>query len=122
MLEIPLPAELQEFGDALGAENTLRLIEAYGGTQLWVPQTYDPARPNVADLIEEFDGPMVRAMIQRWGKGVLKIPNAKWWRARLYRARKMDVARIARKLGVDIKTVWKYLADAGMTKQHELPL
>ena len=27
-----------------------------------------------------------------------------------------------RKLGVDIKTVWKYLADAGMTKQHELPL
>ncbi len=123
MLEIPPPAELGEFVQALGAEDTLRLIEAYGGTSLWVPHTFDPARPNVAALIVEFDAPMVKAMVQRWGKGPLKVPNIKWWRARLYRARGQEIARIARRLGVDVKTVWKYLSDAGMTKQQaELPL
>jgi hypothetical protein len=121
--DIPPPAELSEFVQALGADDTLRLIEARGGTRVWVPKTFDPDLETVAALIAEFDAPMVRAMVRRWGNGYLKVPAVKWWRARIYRAQRMEYSAIARRLGCDESSVFKWLASGGLTnKQLSLEL
>lgn len=42
-----LPPIVQEIADLIGLPATLKLVEAYGGTRLYVPKRFDPDHPIV---------------------------------------------------------------------------
>ena len=112
------PAEIDYLVEPLGLDDALRLIEAYGGSRLYVPKMFDPD----CKLAQEFGDQMARSMVARWGGDMLKVPSVRWWRILLYRREGMSYAQIARKLGCSETTVWQTLNSAQETKQLQLPI
>lgn len=110
----PPPAELSQFTDAIGAEALLRLIEAYGGTRLYIPQ-----EPTEDTLLAQVVGlRAARSLAKSLGWGTLKVPLARNWRVRLYRHRGDSYAAIARRLGMTESTVGKILQAANATQRQ----
>ncbi|GGG30850.1 hypothetical protein GCM10010964_18460 [Caldovatus sediminis] len=111
MVEIPPPAELSRLAALIGGEATLRLIEAHGGTRIFVP-----ARPNQGHPLARTIGlEAARALAAEWGSTWLKVPLCRHWRVRVYRARGESYKAIARRLGMDESGVWRILHAARMT-------
>lgn len=82
--------------DLLGEEVFVLLVEAFGGTRLYV--RHNPA-PN--DGLSETIGATNAALLaERYAPDVLRIPLARQLRARHYRAAGLSNAQIARKLGI----------------------
>jgi hypothetical protein len=113
----PPPAELAHLVRLIGADAMLRLIEARGGTRLYVPQVPDDASPIAADIGLE----AARALAREYGGETIKVPTCKVWRARVYHARGLSYAKIARRLGCTESTVWRLLAPAA-TRATQLSL
>lgn len=105
------PAELAFLTDLIGVAATFRLIEMHGGTRVRVPKGVNQG----SKLARDIGLPEARLLAERWGGDTLKVPLARYWRARVYRERGDSYRTIARKIGVNEGTVHTYLRAAGMT-------
>jgi hypothetical protein len=99
----------------LGEADAVRLIELHGGTRIYVPH-------GGGHLALHFAQPAIGAIVAAWGGEYLKVPLARYWRARIYRARGMSYAQIARGVGATETSVWRWLNAAGDTAQGSLSL
>jgi hypothetical protein len=103
----PPPPEIAHFVRAIGEEATLALLERFGGTRLYVA-----ARSRGDSLLAGVIGlEAALALARLLGSDTIRVPLAKGWRARIYRARGMSYPAIAIKLGCNEVTAWK-LANA----------
>lgn len=110
----PPPAELAWLADHIGADATLRLIEAHGGTRLYVPE-----KPNQGSPLARLVGlSQARALADRYGGDYIRVPLARNWRVRLYRQRGETYPAIARRLGITESQVGKILTAAGSTTRQ----
>jgi hypothetical protein len=112
------PAELAWLVDLVGARPALRLIEARGGTRVYVPRT--PAEGSA--LVRDVGLAPAQALAAAYGGETITVPVARHWRVREYRAAGLSYAAIARKLGCHEDTVWRLLKSAGETSQLSLPI
>lgn len=90
----------------LGAESFVALVEAFGGTRLYVPHT-------IADdheIARAIGTAAALRLAQRYAPDTLRIPLAREFRARHYRAHGLSNAQIARKIGLGETAVNKIFA------------
>lgn len=114
----PPPPDLAHLTDRIGPAGVLALVERHGGTRIHIPKSITP-RSRLALLIGET--PARELSIWRGGE-VIKIPIARPWRIRLYRAEGLSYPAIARKLGCNESTVHEHLQAGRMTGQLDLGL
>lgn len=112
------PAELAWLTDCVGAEKALALIEAAGGTAVYVSRTPTEDCP----LARMVGLPAAQALAEQYGGEEVRVPLCRVWRARLYRQRGDTVVAIARKLGTLDTTVYRMLRGASDDRQIALPL
>ncbi len=105
------PAELRFLTDLIGVPAAFRLIELHGGARVSVPKGVNQG----SRLARDIGLAEARRLAARWGGDTLKVPLARYWRARVYRAQGLSYRAIARRLGVTEGTVHTYLRAAGMT-------
>jgi hypothetical protein len=111
----PPPAELGFLADRIGAAATLALIEAHGGTRVKIPR-----EPNQGSVLARTIGLDAARGLAAWRAGeTVKVPLAKVWRIRVYRAEGLSYSQIARKLGVGESVVHKYLQLGGLTSRQQ---
>jgi hypothetical protein len=101
----PPPHEIRWLTDVIGVEAALTLFEKSGGVLLYVPAAPKEDSP-LAKLIG-FEAAKALGRIK--GGENIKPPLAKLWRTRVYHARGMSQADIARRLGIDASTVSRHL-------------
>lgn len=66
-----LPTSVRELIEVIGVPAALSLVDAYGGTRLWVPERYDLSHPLVNHI-----GPVaMQALIGRYALDHLMIPR-----------------------------------------------
>ena len=108
----PAPAELERFVERLGAEDTLRLLEAYGGNQIYLPKCLSESSRLAVDLGLDVARKMIawRESGDWLGGERMKIPACKSWRVLVYQGRGMSYREIARKLQIDEATVARHIA------------
>jgi hypothetical protein len=111
MADQPPPPEIAHYVAAIGAAATLVLLEVYGGTRLYVPSD----ERGIASLGQVIGMAAAREVSRMAPGDTIRIPLAKAWRAQIYRAQGMTYVAIAKKLGCNDTTVWKYLRAAGAT-------
>ena len=99
----PPPAELATLAEALGPLNE-RLAQ----------HAADPNQGSELARIVGLDA--ARRLAQTYGRDWLKVPLARDWRIRVYRARGDSYRTIARKLGVHEDTVHRHLSAAQLTQ------
>lgn len=118
----PPPPSLALYVDALGIDNTLRLIEAHGGTTIWIPKgVNNSSAKRRKELEDEFGAAMVKELIALFGGGPIEVPLAKPWRAELYKAQGMTMTEIARKLGLSYRTIKRrHAGDKSNAEQFSL--
>lgn len=112
----PPPAELDYLVSRIGAAATLALIEEAGGTRIGIPKTVTPTS-RIARIVG-LDG--ARALAAWRGTEQIKVPLARHWRIRIYRAEGETYTAIARSLGITEKAVHENLRAARMTDQPDL--
>lgn len=113
----PPPAELAYLVDRIGAAGTLALIERHGGTRIHIPKSITP-RSRLALLI----GEVAARELSIWRGGeAIKVPQARAWLIRLYRAEGLSYSAIARKVGCNESTVHEQL-QAGRLTGRQLDL
>lgn len=100
----------------IGDEMTLKLIELYGGTRLYIPNG-----PHVGTLTlaQQLSPAAEIALAGEYGGLQLKIPLAKAWRARIYCQRGMKHPEVARKLGCHVDAVLAYSRGGADTERAE---
>lgn len=107
----PPPAELADLTRCIGPRAVLALIEAEGGSRVFVPKA-----PNQGMHLARMIGlDAARELAVEWGGAYLSVPLARAWRVRVYRAEGETQRGIARRLGITESQVWKLLRDAGQT-------
>ena len=108
---LPAPAEIHWLTNIIGADAALRMIEAHGGTRVYVPK--DVNQNSAARLALPL--PEARRLGEAYGGEHILVPIARAWRVRLYRAAGMTYPAIARRLGITERAVGRILTDAGLT-------
>ncbi|MFN8994610.1 MAG: hypothetical protein ACK5X3_13245 [Pseudomonadota bacterium] len=108
---LPAPAEIHWLTDIVGAAAALSMIEAHGGTRVYVPKEIN--QNSAARLALPL--PEARRLGEERGGEHILVPIARAWRVRLYRAAGMTYPAIARKLGITERAVGRILTDAGLT-------
>lgn len=124
MTEAPPPPEnLSLYVEVLGLDDTLRLIEARGGTKIWIPKGVGNSSNAAREKLEaEFGKQMARELIRTFGGDFVKVPLCHEWRTALYRHRGMSMAEIARQLNCHEETVSRRLSRRqGNTAQGAWP-
>lgn len=114
MTNNPPPPEVARLSDIIGIGAALALIEAHGGTRLYIPR----AMSEEINLIKVIGLEASEKLIQAHGGNYLKIPVARQWRAVLYRGQEMSYPKIARRLGCTEGTVWRILSEYEMTSRQ----
>lgn len=110
----PPPAELAWLTSVIGADATLRLIEAHAGTRVYVPKEANQgsaARLGLSLMA-------ARLLSARFGGEHILVPIARAWRVRVYRAAGLAYPAIARRLGITERAVGRILTDAGLTQRQ----
>jgi hypothetical protein len=100
-----VPANLEPFVAAIGVEATAKLLEAFGGTKVYVPKMPDAASP----LVEAVGMDAARALAKLWPGEYPRIPKALDWLIHYHRGQDRSIAWIARRLRCTDVTVWKHL-------------
>lgn len=101
----PFTPEVKRIGAWLGAEATLTLVEACGGTRIFIPR-----RPTEAnELTAKVGLGVVQLLCEHWGGDYLKVPVARGWRILILRSRGLTYPEIARTLNCSENTVWRTL-------------
>lgn len=98
-------SELPSFRELLGDDDTLVLIEKFGGTRISVPMTMKDAHP----LREALGERIFKKMVRHYGGSQLLVPLAKHWRIALYRHRGRTHREIARLVGCGESAVYRIL-------------
>jgi hypothetical protein len=123
LLPAPWPAlppptpDVRRFVQALGPDAALAVIEARGGTRLWVP-----GQATGSTLVQELGEAATLRLVEAFGRGPIKVPVAREWRVQIYRARGMSYAQIARATGCSETSVHRILAGSGLTVSRQLDL
>ena len=111
------PAELANLVDAMGADATLRLIEAFGGARIAVPTR---ARDESA-LTAVIGQQALSGLVKLFGGMRLSVPLAKAWRAQVLRERDgLSHAAIAQRLVMSQTSVERMMAALDRRKRREL--
>jgi hypothetical protein len=84
-----------ELAELLGEADFVRLVEEYGGTRLYVPQTASGTQ--VSKTLGEA---IASRLSSRYGRDYLLVPLARDLRTKHYRAAGLSNAQIARRLGI----------------------
>ncbi|NRB17472.1 MAG: helix-turn-helix domain-containing protein [Rhodobacteraceae bacterium] len=106
--DLPHPkptAQVEPYFDVLGLDDTLRFIEAFGGTEIYIagnPQT----RSSIVALLG-YD--KAKALTKISDRLQPRVPLAKKWRARAYKAQGLLTVQIARRLCVTDVAVRNWL-------------
>lgn len=108
---LPAPAEIHWLTDIVGAVAALAMIEAHGGTRVYVAK--DINQNSAARLALPL--PEARRLGEAYGGEHILVPIARAWRVRMYRAAGMTYPAIARRLGITERAVGRILTDAGLT-------
>lgn len=111
----PPPAELEYLTSRIGPAATLALIEAHGGTRVPIPR-----RPTPGCKLARLLGLTPALALADWRGGEdVKIPLAKMWRVRVYRAAGASYNEIALRLGIGVSAVHHHLQLAGLTNARQ---
>ncbi len=100
-------AQVEPYFEALGLEDTLKFLEKFGGTEIYIA-THPSKRSKVAEVVGYPKARMLAAVQHRLQR---RVPLAKQWRASVYRSQGLTIAQIALKLGVSDVMVRNYLSD-----------
>ncbi len=104
-------AQVQMFVDALGTEGAVEFLLAFGGAELYLPQSPRPDS-KLVEVMGMDAACALGAMAQRCMVPD-RIPTAKPWIARVLFARGLPKAEIARRLHVADLTVRRWIAGHG---------
>lgn len=117
--DIPVPAQLRVFVDAIGVDRTVKLLLTFGGAPLYI----GPKASAKSRVAREMGMDVARALSAVYDKLPSRIPTQKPWLAKVQFSKGLPVLEIARKLHVTDKTVRLYLKDETREPpQPELPL
>lgn len=108
------PAEIAWIADVIGTQATLRLIEAHGGTAIYVPHEVNQG----SSLARSIGLEAARQMAAEWGGTRLKVPLCKIWRVQVMHAERKSYAEIARALGTTETSVWRMLHGLRLTMRQ----
>ena len=97
----------------LGADATFRLIEAFGGTRLFVAKVPREG----SRLVNAIGMDAACRLAAKFGSDTIAMPLARPWRVQVYRARGCSYPQIAKAIGVSEATVARLLKDMGLTNQ-----
>jgi hypothetical protein len=110
--QLPPPRpDLKGLCDLCGSrEAALALIEAHGGTAVYVPHKSESSA-----LAETIDGELIARLQKRYAGDWMRVPLALAWRIQIYRGRDMTIRDIARRLTMTENGVYKSLRLAGLS-------
>ena len=117
MTDWPPPTEdVAALVAAIGPEATLALVEAMGGTRVYVGRRDRGPSEALAAVIGEAAA-LKLADVQSHD---LRVPLARTWRILVYRAQGSSYREIARRAGCTDSGVWRVLAreGAGIPRRH----
>ena len=114
-----LPASLAEIAACIGLQPTLRLVERWGGLDLWVPQ-----RPS-DELLAQLGREAAEALCARYGlervyiaRAEAAVRAARDAEIRDRRAAGWTAAQLARRYGLTERRVWAILASSQIPSVH----
>lgn len=112
MSDLPAPpAELSWLSAHLAPPALLALIEAFGGTRIYVPKAPNQASP----LVQAIGREAAAALAAAHGGDQLQVPIARHWQVRCLRARGLSYSAIALTLRISEDAVWRHLRAAKLT-------
>ncbi len=107
----PPPAELAWLSQHLAPPALLALIQAFGGTCIYIAKAPNQASP----LVQALGRDAALALAAAHGGEHLKIPIARHWQIRCLHQRGLSYRQIASQLRITEDTVWKNLNAARLT-------
>lgn len=100
------PPQLDWYVDAIGYDLTVRLVEEFGGAEVYLP-----TRPGGRSEIERLLGPeAVGALAARSAGLVVRVPTARPWLATVLKSRGLPNNQIARRLHASVTAVRRWQA------------
>lgn len=112
----PHTDDVAQLVNLIGPEATLKLIEARGGTRLYVSDAVEGL--TIPDIIGIDAAAKLSAV---YGRDRLKVPLARPWRILCYQAMGLSYSAMARRAGCTEGTVWDVLKRHGATStQYDL--
>lgn len=115
-LAYPAPsAQVEPYIDALGLEDTLKFLEAFGGVEVYIAK-HPTQRAEVVQVIGYAKARALSSIVDRLQR---RVPLAKKWRARVYKSQGLSTNKIARKLGVSDVMVRQYLKGQSAPKDPD---
>ena len=106
----PPPENIALLIEVLGFDDTLRLIEARGGTKFYIPAGTNNSSDKFRQTLQaEFGEAMTRELIRGFGGGFISVPLCQEWRTALYAHMGMTQSKIALRLGCHADTVSRRL-------------
>ena len=115
MTELPPPTdEVRRLVRQIGAEATLRLVEARAAARLYVPRQPDPD----GELARIIGLAAAQALSAAAAGDYIKVPVARQWRVLVYHAQGRSYMDIAQRLGCSQNTVWRILNEHEMTRRQ----
>ncbi|MDE4175784.1 helix-turn-helix domain-containing protein [Phaeobacter sp. PT47_59] len=115
------PAQVEPYIEALGLEDTLRFLDAFGGVEAYIANQ-PSARSRVVQLVGL---PKAKMLAENGSRLQRRVPLAKEWRAAVYHSQGLPTVEIALKLGVTDVSVRRWLKKPGVRRKPEpnqLPL
>ena len=109
---------LHDLVTTIGRPATLALIEAFGGTRVYVPVAPNQASPLVRSIGREAALALSARLGGSSATNVLKVPLARDWRILAYREEGLSYREIARRLAITEDTVWRHLQRAEQTARQ----
>lgn len=107
----PPPAELDWLSQHLPPPALLALIEAFGGTRIYVPKSPNQASP----LVQAIGRDAAALLAAAHGGDELNIPIARHWQVRCLKAQGLSYSQIALRLRITENSVWGHLRAAKLT-------
>jgi len=106
--DLPHPkptAQVEPYFEVLGLDDTLRFLEAFGGTEIYIAG--NPGTRSSVVAVVGYD--KAKALTELSHRLQPRVPLAKKWRARAYKAQGLLTVQIARKLCVTDVAVRNWL-------------
>ena len=110
------PAQLEAIVEALGIDDAVAFILAFGGTELYIARAPTGENP----IAKQFGLQKAQALSKVAGRIPPRIPLQKPFLAKYFCAKGLTNSEIARKLHVADHTVRRYLAGGPKRKPPEL--
>ncbi len=99
------PAEFAQIASLIGDEAFFVLVEAFGGTRVFIPQTLNRRHP----VAEAIGWDALVALSAAFAGQHLTVPVARSWRVQVYSGRGMTRQQIARALQMSERGVFHIL-------------